>query len=451
MKRPFCLGLAGWLTTAGWLLGQAPSSPKVDKMTGETSIIQAGYRPSTTQTTPESAPMPSGTPTTNGGMLASCDCLNHQSCFAGGAFWFHTDYLLWWVKQGPNPEPLLTTGSPDAFVPGLIGEPGTGVLYGQDPIRFGTFSGIQLTAGAWLMGGQSLGLEARAFVLGERQLTSQYQSNGQGAPFLLRPFINTQLKAEDVATVTFPDLIAGGIQFTQSSQLWGSEFNIFHNLAADATSRFDLILGFRYLDLQETSTTVEVYGPLAVEGNTVAFNGGSVGPGHLITVTDEFKAHNAFYGGQIGAKTVFNLGSWIIDVRYQLALGANREELDVAGSSIQSSTTNVTQQTGVPGGILAQTSNMGKRSSQSFSVVPSIELKVCYDLNANVRLHAGYSFLYWTSVMRPGDQIDRVIDPTIVPTFDAFVPGAVSNRPMVLLNKSDFWAQGINFGFELRY
>ncbi len=452
MKRPLCLGIASWLACAGGIMGQTPSSPKIDKMTGEAAIVQASYR-----TKPASPFMQDNvqTPAVASAAFASschgCDNTFHCAGLGQGQWWFQADYLLWWIKPGPNPEPLLTTGSLDSFIPGLIGDPATIVLYGNESIKFGAFSGLQLTLGTWLDGSQNVGLEARGFLLGERQLQSHFQSNAQGAPFLLRPFINTQLQDEDVATVTFPDLIAGGIQFTQSSQLWGTEINLVRNLAVDSTSRFDLLVGFRYLDLQEESRADEVYGPLAVEGNNVAFNGDFVGLGNIIAVSDAFKAHNSFYGGQIGAKTVFNLGAWVIDVRYQLALGVTREELDIEGSSVRRSTQLGGFSEGVPGGMLAQVSNIGRRSSNSFAVVPSVELKLGYDFSSNLRVHAGYSFLYWSSVMRPGEQIDRIIDPALVPTFEAFVPGTISNRPMAPANKSDFWAQGVNFGFEVRY
>ena len=33
-----------------------------------------------------------------------------------------------------------------------------------------------------------------------------------------------------------------------------------------------------------------------------------------------------------------------------------------------------------------------------------------YQLTETVRLYAGYNFLYWTNVARPGAQIDRNLD-----------------------------------------
>jgi hypothetical protein len=64
----------------------------------------------------------------------------------------------------------------------------------------------------------------------------------------------------------------------------------------------------------------------------------------------------------------------------------------------------------------------------------------------------GYNFLYVSSVIRPGDQVDRVLDITQIPNFP--VPGVqptALGRPTVLFKETDFWAQGINLGLEIRY
>ncbi len=65
----------------------------------------------------------------------------------------------------------------------------------------------------------------------------------------------------------------------------------------------------------------------------------------------------------------------------------------------------------------------------------------------------GYSFLYVSSVARPGDQIDRVINPNTSPAIGSNFSGAVSSPPHPALNvqSSDFWAQGLNFGLEFRW
>jgi hypothetical protein len=66
-------------------------------------------------------------------------------------------------------------------------------------------------------------------------------------------------------------------------------------------------------------------------------------------------------------------------------------------------------------------------------------------------VYAGYNFLYWNNVIRPGDQIDRTVDVTFVPNPPAGVPASGQNRPQPLFRQSDLWVNGIQFGAELRW
>ena len=71
-----------------------------------------------------------------------------------------------------------------------------------------------------------------------------------------------------------------------------------------------------------------------------------------------------------------------------------------------------------------------------------------------VRLSVGYNFLYWSSVARPGDQIDRNLDVTQIPNFLPLPPGTAPvspPRPMPLLRDNGYFAQGITLGVEFRY
>ena len=57
-------------------------------------------------------------------------------------------------------------------------------------------------------------------------------------------------------------------------------------------------------------------------------------------------------------------------------------------------------------------------------------------------MHAGYDFLFWSSVVRPGNVIDTGINPNQIP------PGVLAgpSRPAPRLDGADFWAQGFNLG-----
>ena len=104
-----------------------------------------------------------------------------------------------------------------------------------------------------------------------------------------------------------------------------------------------------------------------------------------------------------------------------------------------------------PGGLLALRSNIGSSSNDEFSVVPKVTVKVGYQVNNALRGFVGYDFLYWSAVVRPGKQIDTVVDESLIPNFNPSAVSAGQDRPGVLFRESDFWVQGLTTGLELRY
>jgi hypothetical protein len=105
----------------------------------------------------------------------------------------------------------------------------------------------------------------------------------------------------------------------------------------------------------------------------------------------------------------------------------------------------------LPGGILALPTNIGHQSKDDFSVIPEAEIRLGYQVTKHLSAFVGYNFMYWSSVVRPGEQINRNLTPTIIPSFFEFTPGAPATQPAPLFKTTDFWAQGINFGMELRF
>ena len=72
------------------------------------------------------------------------------------------------------------------------------------------------------------------------------------------------------------------------------------------------------------------------------------------------------------------------------------------------------------------------------------------ELGRRWRLFAGYDFLYWNQVVRPGSQIDRNVNLTQSTLLgNGALTGSASPNP--LFSRTDFWAQGMTFGFEFRF
>ena len=104
--------------------------------------------------------------------------------------------------------------------------------------------------------------------------------------------------------------------------------------------------------------------------------------------------------------------------------------------------------------VLIQHEHVARRQSHRVycvngHVVGSLESKtrLGYDLTCRLKATVGWSFLYWSSVMRPGDQIDTNVNPSQLP------PGTLSGIPSPQFKPvmTDFWAQGLSIGLDYRY
>ena len=132
----------------------------------------------------------------------------------------------------------------------------------------------------------------------------------------------------------------------------------------------------------------------------------------------------------------------------KLAIGATVQSVDIDGGQQIDSKGTVRTFTG---GLYALPSNIGHHTQTRMSFVPELGVKLGYNLNDNVRLFVGYDFLYWSSVMRPGDQIDQTLDLNQVPNSGGPFAPVNQLRPRVPFQTSSFWAQGASAGIMIRY
>jgi hypothetical protein len=354
---------------------------------------------------------------------------------AGGCtrFWGGAEYLLWWIKDGPVSAPLVTTGNPNDPAPGALGQPGTVVLFSGRNLDYGTLSGLRATAGAWLDQDRTIGVEASGFFLEQRSVNFASASDATGNPPVYLPVFRADLGREGSFTVSDPvAVLTGAIAVKSQTRLRGAEVNGVVNLARRCNFSADLIGGFRYLDLRENLTVDQsLFDPV----NTIS------------DVThDGFDTRNQFYGGQVGGRVSYKSDSLSLDLAAKVGLGANCEVVNVNGFTVESGAGSPNPGT-FAGGVFAQPTNSGRRTQTQFVVVPEIQAKVGYFITPNVQAFVGYDFLYWNQVVRPGSQIDHNVNPT--QTLGGTLVGSPS--PTSLFSRTDFWAQGVTFGLELRF
>jgi hypothetical protein len=95
--------------------------------------------------------------------------------------------------------------------------------------------------------------------------------------------------------------------------------------------------------------------------------------------------------------------------------------------------------------------NIGTRTNSEFTVVPELTLNAGYEFKPGVRAFVGFNLLYWSNVVRPGDQIDRGIDVSFIPNAPMGIPATNQIRPAPVIVDSDLWLLGLNFGLEFRW
>lgn len=379
-------------------------------------------------------------------------CLDQRRTVERG--WAQSEYLLWWVCRGPLPIPVATLGDPNAAFAGALGDSGTTVVLGNNRINYGAVSGFRVTLGTWLDCERTWGVEARGFLLENRAHRQTVASDDQGNPGIFIP-INDVVFGEDSFTVAFPGAVSGQITLSSASRLWGAEINL---VRAREGRNIDWLVGFRHLNLEERIEIAKIANDFAGILHNPSNPGNAEPPGSVITTSDRFRGRNTFYGAQIGVRgqfpSPFGRGirgeGWCVDWSAKLALGSTHQMTDIGGT-ITHTQPGVPTAT-IPTSILAGQGNIGQFRHDAFSAVPELEIKLGYDLTQCCRFYAGYNFLYWSNVARPGNQITRNLDERTTPIANSFVPGFQSGLPAPpAFTPSGFYAHGLSFGLELRY
>ena len=266
-----------------------------------------------------------------------------------------------------------------------------------------------------------------------------------------RPFVNPAIdplfgNPETALLLASNGLFTGGASVSTSNTFWGVELNGRFGLTGNSWYRADLLAGFRYVSLGEglnVGSTVT-----ALPDGLVTFQGSPVLAPASVAVLDSFRTRNDFYGAQIGTVVEFQKGMWFADWRALLAAGVVRQSLTISGATSLITPTDITT---VPGGLLAQASNIGRFARNEFGIVPETGLSVGCQVASFLRVYAGYSVLYMRQdVLRPGTSIDRSVQVTQIPSLSP-APTGTETLPGVILRNVDYWVQGVHFGVELTF
>jgi hypothetical protein len=293
-----------------------------------------------------------------------------------------------------------------------------------------------------------LGVEARGFVLEQGQATGfSAHGNAGGSLLFAIPFFDLNTNTETAALINAFDR-RGSLAVTSSSRLWGTEgAGLVGAYSGDGLS-LQCLAGIRCAGLEEGEDLVASRASVN-PGVLLPFLGTGYGPGNTTTTVDYFHTRSEFYGGQLGARAAYAAGRLSGQIEARIALGATHSQIAVDG--LTALTTAGGAVTTAPGGLFTGPSRLGQFCRDDFSVLPEVEARLACQLSDRLALSAGYHFLCWTSVVRPGDQVNRNVDKREIPVSDTFDPSARVAPEPPAFRSAGFWAQGITFGLEFRY
>jgi hypothetical protein len=314
---------------------------------------------------------------------------------------------------------------------------------------------------------------------GSTQLETSYPVN-QRMVSASQTFINTTpavfVHLYDTNT---RDTSSGDFSIHSWSFLQGGEANVTFNLSRGRNWTVDALVGLRFVDLQE-KLSISTDLRQAHNSETIFDPALGLPTGALPVVvsfvgtvdrTDNYETRNNFYGGQIGARGSYSWGRLSLEGGAQVGIGTMHESADISGLTVKSGVTSNSPTmpiflAGIPltvasgpgqitspnintayGGVFSQ-SNAGHYTHNAFAVVPEANLKLRYNFNERWSASLGYSFLYMSSVARPGDQINRVVNPL---SLSVPATGTLLPNPPYQIHSSDYWAQGFDLGLMFRF
>lgn len=358
---------------------------------------------------------------------------NAPAPMANASRWsLSAEALFAWFKSTPTPVPIITDSYLDA--------PGVNILLGGGQgVDTNSNVGFKLT-GAYRVDSR-WGIELTGFYIPTRSTTSNVSSTGQpGSIDLYLPYFDVTQDRENITEISYWPTYRGSAQATLSNNLGGGEINATWSLPPRDALKMDLIGGFRFLHVRETYTinTSSPYIP--------------PNPADIWNTTDSFDTRNRYYGLQVGARLAYDQGPWVGWMNATVALGTMQQQVSINGHLETNDYTNFGATQIYPGGYFALPTNSGDHSRNTFAAVPEIAFNLGYRLNPQATVYLGYSLLYATSVARPGDQMNRNINPTMTVSWGNDPPAKPSGplQPTFAWNTSDIWAQSLSIGFEYR-
>ena len=325
--------------------------------------------------------------------------------------WGRVEYLGWWTS-GMH-VPALVTTSTEGYP--TLDNSTTTVLFGNETINSDSRSGGRFTLGMWLDPCRTRGIDFAYLGLGNKSTT--FEADSDHYHRLGRPFFDISSRGENAELISYPSNPAteGWVSVNAETQFQGFEVLFRRATKRCPCSQVDMLIGWRWLRLQDDLRIAQ-----SVD--------------NTLDLQDHFNTRNNFNGFEIGLQWQRPISClWTFEALGKVAIGNTSSVVRIDGS-----------QTGdASQGLLALDSNSGIHKRNSFASVAELGFSVKRRFACGLEATFGYSFVYWSDVLRAGDQIDLIVDPRQVPPDPQ-----TASLPGVPMKQTDFWAQGLHFGLE---
>jgi hypothetical protein len=344
--------------------------------------------------------------------------------------WAEVDYLLWW-RSGRYMPPLVTTQPNSGVLPSAT------ILFGNGEIDEQVRPGGRLNIGVWLDPCEVLGLGVRYLGVGESPVEYSLDSDELG--FFARPFNDASV--DPAVATAFPianNLAAvpttGNLLIRSDSEVHAGDVYLRRAVRRVCGVRLDLLAGYQAARIDED---------LSIDSLTVTQRLDTI---ESLAVSDIFDTKNEYNAGYFGLQADYRHCNWSLDVMAKFAFGNMHQTVSIDGQTVATDANG-----GVSvrnSGLLAQAAtNVGVHVQDEFAFMNDTSVKLSYHATQRLKLSVGYSLMYWSNVVRPGDQINLNVDSRLLgdPPDN---PDPPITQPAFVFKTTDFLLQGINLGMQ---
>ncbi len=332
----------------------------------------------------------------------------------GNMMWADLEFLLWW-RSGRYLPALATTPGPGTL-------PGAQVLFGGGELTEQARPGGRLNFGMWLEPCQTIGVGGSFLTLGNARARF-FADENQYPAFLAVPFWDAAPPGQPssypvVNTIPDPSRPIGSIAIESNSDFLAADAFLRTLWLQGPVTRVDFIFGYQLARIDED---------LLLNTTTTG----------LTDTHDAFLVQNEFHGGHFGLKGQYRWGALSLDLSAKIGFGnmSQRAQLMNPGGA---------------DGLLIHPSNQVNERRDEFSYMHDVGISLAYYPVERLKLSVGYSMIFFSDVVRPGEVIDTFGGQPVVDSGQFETPPA-GNRPAFQFDSTHYYVHGLNAGLELRF